>query len=100
MERLASIEKHWAAGDVCAALAGAIIELVLSNPGKNPLLNEMGQPRVVSEIAHYFFHPLTYLAVAVVFAFVVFRRRGVGLWSIFLSFIVGGLLASSFLALR
>jgi hypothetical protein len=98
MQNLASVNKRWAAGNVCAVLTGAILTLALSNPAKIPLLNGIGQPRVISQINHYFF-PVGYVVVAAVFAFVVFRRRGIGFWSIFLSFFIGGLLASFFLVI-
>jgi len=96
---LVSIDKYWAAADLCALLIGAGTRLVLSNTARNPILNDMDRFHAVSQLAHYLFHPLTYVAVAVLFALGVIRLRCVGFWSVFFSFIVGGILASIFLAL-
>jgi hypothetical protein len=92
--------KYWAAANLCALLVGAGTRLVLSNTATNPILNDMERFRAVSQLAHYLFHPLTYVAVATLFAFGVIRLRCVGFWSVFFSFIVGGISATIFLALQ
>ena len=93
-----SINKYWAIGCLCALLLGIGVRLVLSNAGTNPILNDVERYRLVSQIARYMFQPLTYVAVAALFAFRVIRMRFVGFWSILFSFIVGGLLSSSSVA--
>jgi hypothetical protein len=97
---LGAIDKRWAIGDFCALLVGIGIRLALStNTAANPILADASRFQRVSHLASYLFNPLTYAITAVLFAFAVVRVRGIGLWSVFLSFMVGGLLASSFLAL-
>jgi hypothetical protein len=97
---LVSVDKYWAAGNLCALLVGAGTRLVLSNSATNPILNDTDRFRPVSQLGHYLFHPVTYVAVAALFAFGVIRLRCVGFWSIFFSFMVGGITATILLALR
>jgi|SRR5208283_2156661 len=93
------VSTYWAAACLFALLVGVGTRLVLANPGTNPILNNVERVRPVSQIAHYLFQPLTYVAVAALFTFRVIRMRFVGFWSVFFSFIAGGLLATLFLAL-
>lgn len=93
------VSRYWAAACLCALLVGVGMRLVLANPGTNPILNNVEQVRPVSQIAHYLFQPLSYMAVAALFTFRVIRVRFVGFWSVFFSFIAGGLFATFFLAL-
>ncbi len=92
-------DKRWRVVNASALLVGIATSLVLAKPGPNPVLKNMERFRGGAQIAHYWFHPLTYVAVAAVFAFVVVRNRYVGLWSAFCSFTVGGLLASALIAI-
>jgi len=93
------VSRYWAAACLCAVLVGIGMRLVLANPSTNPILNDVERFRPVSQIAHYLFQPLTYVALAALFTFRVIRMRFVGFWSVLFSFIAGGLLATFFLAL-
>lgn len=94
------VNKYWAGGCLCALLVGVGMRLVLSNPGANPILNNSEQFRPVPQIAHYMFQPLIYVAMVALLTFRVVRMRFVGLWSVFFSFIVGGISATILLGLR
>ena len=96
---LKSLNKRWALGNVCALLVGVLLRTILSNPAANPALSGTESIQFVSRIGSYLFSPWTYIVVAILCALAVLRARCVGLWSVFLSFMIGGLLASSFLAL-
>jgi len=93
------VSKYWAAACLCALLVGVGMRLVLANPGTNPILNNVERVGLVSQIAHYLFQPLIYAVVVALFTFRVIRMRFLGFWSVFFSFIAGGLLATFFLAL-
>jgi len=81
-------------------LVGIGIRLALvTNTAANPILADANRFQRVSHLARYLFNPLTYAIVALLCAIAVVRIKGIGLWGVFLSFMVGGLLASSFLAL-
>jgi hypothetical protein len=95
----ARFDKYWAGACFCALLVGVGMRLALSNPGTNPILNDTERFHLVSQIAHYLFRPFTYAAVAALFTFRVIRMRFVGFWSIFFSFIIGGLLSTISLSL-
>jgi cytochrome b561 len=95
-----SINRYWAVANVFALLVGAGTRLVLSNTATNPVLNNKERFSTVSHLAHYLFHPITYVVVAALFVFGIIRLRCVGFWSILFSFIVGGISATTILALR
>jgi cytochrome b561 len=96
----ASINRYWAISNLCALLVGTGTRLVLSNTATNPILNERERFPAVSQLAHYLFHPVTYVVVVALFVLGIIRLRCVGFWSIVFSFIVGGILATIILALR
>ena len=100
VRKFPSVDKKWVVADVCALFVGASIRFMLSNTATNPVLNDMGRLPVVPRLAHYLFHPLTYAAVAALFALAVIRFKFVGFWSVFFSFMVGGISATILLALR
>jgi hypothetical protein len=91
--------RYWTLACLCALLFGVGTRLVLANPGTNPILNNVERFRLVSQIAHYLFQPLIYVAVAALLTFRVIRMRFVGFWSVFFSFIAGGLLGTFVMAL-
>jgi hypothetical protein len=97
---LSSIDRYWATANLCALLVGVGIRLALSNTAENPILNDMNRFPAVSHLAHHLFYPLTYVAVAVLFALGIIRLKCVGLWSVCFAFILGGISATIFLALR
>jgi hypothetical protein len=86
--------KKSAIGNACALLVGIIVSLALSKNATKPVLSGGVANLLVNRASWLLFNPVTYIAVAIVFALVVIRARGIGLWSIFSSFMVGGLLAS------
>jgi hypothetical protein len=94
-----AINMYWIIGNVCASLVGAGTRLLLSNSLGDPIANNLERNRVVAQLSHYLFHPLTYVAVVVLLLLQVIRLKGVGFWSVVLSFIIGGISASFFLAL-
>jgi len=92
------INKYWAVASVCALLVGVSTRLVLSNSAANPILNDRERFPVVSQPAHYLFHPVIYGVVAALLLLGIIRLRCAGFWSIVFSFIVGGILATIILA--
>lgn len=95
-----SINRYWTVANLCALLVGAGTRLVLSNTATNPILNDGKQFSTVSQLAHYLFHPITYVVVAALLVLEIVRLRCTGFWSIVFSFIVGGMLATIILTLR
>jgi cytochrome b561 len=100
IRNLVSVNRSWAIGNLCALLVGAGTRLLLSNTTANPILNDRQRFPAISQLAHYLFHPVTYVLVAVLFVVGIIRLRCVGFWSIVLSFILGGISATIILALR
>jgi hypothetical protein len=98
--KLAGVNKNWVGGCLFALFFGAGLTLVLSSPRPNPILSDLERFRLVPQIAHYVFQPLTYVAVAALLTFRVIRMRYVGFWSILFSFIVGGISATILLTLK
>ena len=96
---LSSLDKRWAAADLCGLLIGAGTRLVLSNTGTNPILQDLSRFHVASLLIHYAFNPLAYTAVVTLFVFQIVRLNFAGFWSVFFSFMVGGMLATILLAL-
>lgn len=94
------VNRNWALGNLCALLVGAGTRLVLSNTATNPILNDRERFPAVSHLAHYLFHPVTYVVVVALFVLGVMRLRCVGFWSILFSFMIGGISATIILALR
>lgn len=100
VRNLAVCDKKWAIADACALLVGAFTRFMLSNGPTNPILTDLERFRPVPQLSHYLFNPLTYVAVAALFAFGVIRLKCIGFWSVFFSFMVGGILATIFLSIR
>jgi cytochrome b561 len=95
-----SINKYWVIGNLCALLVGTGTRVVLSNKATNPILKDSERLPAISHLAHYLFHPVTYVLVAVLLVIGVIRLRCVGFWSILFSFIVGGITATVILELQ
>jgi len=95
-----SINRHWAIGNLCALLVGVGTRLVLSNTTTNPILSDRERFPVASHLAFYLFHPVTYTLGVALFILAIIRLRCAGFWSIFYSFMVGGMSATIILALR
>jgi len=89
---------YWFAGNLCAFAAGVLTRLLLATPQQNPVLQNLGGP-LAPRLVHYVFHPLVYAVVIFLFVFRIFQMKFVGFWSVFFSFIVGGMSATLFLVL-
>src|SRR6267378_2502058 len=89
---------NWFIGDICAFVVGCGTRLLLSNPQRNPLEGS-GYVGLISHLSHYLFHPLTYSAVLILFLLRIIQLKGIGFWSVFLSFIVGGISGAIILTL-
>src|ERR1700739_4080666 len=93
------VTKYWIVANFFAMLVGITICLTLSSPAPNPVIDNVEHFRVVSRIGHYLFHPATYMLIVALFVVRIIQMKFVGFWSIFFSFIVGGLATTVILSL-
>ncbi len=88
---------YWITGNVCALAAGILTRILLASPEQNPAVH-IAIP-VVGRVAHYLFNPLTLIAVVVLFVVRIIQLKFIGVWSVFLAFMVGGMTSTLLLAL-
>ena len=91
---------YWLVGDLFAMTLGVCLVVLLSPGDPSSILDNTENIPLARVLAHYMFHPLTYAAVAAIFAFRIIQNRFAGFWSIFGSLILGGLLTSLVLSLK
>ncbi len=81
--------RTWVIINVCALVAGVGLSIVLSSV--LPLRPGPSTPSNVAKLSYYLFHPMPRALVVSVFAIMIVRSRGVGIFSAVGSFLVGGM---------
>jgi hypothetical protein len=97
--RSSPIFNRWLAASLCAFAIGVVFRLAIKPATPPPVPENLRYGWVVSGLAHYLFHPLTGAAIVALFIFGIVKRRFSGLWSVVLSFMVGGMLTTILLGL-
>jgi hypothetical protein len=87
---------YWIAANIVAAALGISLTLLMDGRGSSL---ENGLVPGARILVLYIFHPVTYALVAIVFAWRAVQDRFTGPWSVFCSFIAGGVLTSLVLSL-